>query len=263
MGEDDFAEMETAGGGHVHARVGMVDAMKTPEERDAMVQPVPPVEPGIQQDNRAEDARPRRQRDEVEQSAAVALGPLRRRPPQAGEEERGQGGVQDAEKHIPRPVPEPFIPPVLKKPKKGETVSQPSRRSSGTRVNCQRARASAVKFSARTSGQARMTSRISTTSPSVPPSARMIFVAPEKIPRGQSSRAAGLAMRPNPWWCPNLNGARLCHGDQPQHVEGRTVGNALHAPSHAEQLRLVEDDTAALRGRVRMRPLPGRARRGP
>src|SRR5687768_16903921 len=41
-GDKYFAKMETIGGGYIHARIGVVHAMKSPEKRDLVIHPMPP-----------------------------------------------------------------------------------------------------------------------------------------------------------------------------------------------------------------------------
>src|SRR5919106_1609336 len=49
--EKDFAEMESRGGTHVHVEISVMHIMKSPEERDHMVRPMPPPIGVIHQGN--------------------------------------------------------------------------------------------------------------------------------------------------------------------------------------------------------------------
>jgi hypothetical protein len=51
-GQDDLHRVEADPGGGVHLGVGVMDGMKAPEERDAVVHAVPGVLPAVQEQQR-------------------------------------------------------------------------------------------------------------------------------------------------------------------------------------------------------------------
>ena len=100
--------MEAVGRGHVHHRVGMVDTMEAPEERDAMVQPVPCIHPAVHEQEHAGQACPLREPQPVEHAELMRLGPVRHGPPQADEHQPGHGRVEHPKQHVAHPVPDAF-----------------------------------------------------------------------------------------------------------------------------------------------------------
>src|ERR1051325_7824433 len=67
-GQDHFAEVKSGGRAHIHVEVGMMDVMKTPEERDHVHGPVPPPVCVIHQQKRGDNRCPMGKVQPVKQS---------------------------------------------------------------------------------------------------------------------------------------------------------------------------------------------------
>ncbi len=103
-GEEDFAKMEPAGGGDIHAGIGMMDAMEAPEKRHAVVEAVPGVHPEVEEEKDAGEMGPGGKlqpvREDVEEAEAMGFGPAGDGPPEGDGEGGGKGGIEDAEGEI-------------------------------------------------------------------------------------------------------------------------------------------------------------------
>src|SRR3954470_14456673 len=57
-GERNFAEMKARGRRDIEIAFGVMHAMKAPEKMNAVVQPMPGIHPGIENQKRGDDSRP-------------------------------------------------------------------------------------------------------------------------------------------------------------------------------------------------------------
>ena len=99
-GENYFARVETASGGHIHGRISVVPTVKTPEKWHPMVEPVPAIGPGIEHEDRERDALPRDKTERVQQTEAMDARPLGNGEPRGGKGERDHRGVEGAQREI-------------------------------------------------------------------------------------------------------------------------------------------------------------------
>ena len=99
-GDDDFTHVEAVGGGDIHVGVGVVGAVKIPEEGDAMTEAVPGVHPGIEEENGGDEAGPVGERQPVEDAEGMGGGPVGDAAPSEGEEGGGEQGVEEAEGEV-------------------------------------------------------------------------------------------------------------------------------------------------------------------
>ena len=74
--------------------------MKAPEKGNAMVQAMPKVHPGVEEENCSEEMRPARQRPPIQQSEVVGTCPLRSGPPERYENQPDHGRVQKSQDEI-------------------------------------------------------------------------------------------------------------------------------------------------------------------
>ena len=57
-GEKEFDRVETHTGTGIHLRIGMVDRVKAPQQRHAMIEAMPPILPAIEQDDASAPVQP-------------------------------------------------------------------------------------------------------------------------------------------------------------------------------------------------------------
>ena len=77
--EKHFTEMKSGRGAHIQVEVGMVDVVKSPEERDHVVGPMPPPIGIIHKQKRGDGRGPRRSAQPIQQADMSILGPNRDR----------------------------------------------------------------------------------------------------------------------------------------------------------------------------------------
>ena len=64
-GKNHFAEMESRRGANVHVQIGVMHVMKSPEDRNHVIGPMPPPVGVIQKQKRGDDSSPSRKREPV------------------------------------------------------------------------------------------------------------------------------------------------------------------------------------------------------
>ena len=74
-GENHFTEMKPGRRTHIHVEIGVMNIMKSPEERQHVVCPVPPPVGVIHQEKRRDHARPARGGNPIEQADMLGARP--------------------------------------------------------------------------------------------------------------------------------------------------------------------------------------------
>ena len=72
--QQDFNRVKAQARGHVELEVGVMHAMQPPQRRHGVKEDVLQIDREVQEDDRKDNARPRRQRDDIEETKSVRLG---------------------------------------------------------------------------------------------------------------------------------------------------------------------------------------------
>jgi len=102
--EKDFDGMEARAGGDIDVQVGMVHAMKPPQDRLVMKDPVLNVDHQIEREPGSNDGNPARDRHDIEQTPSVTLYPKSEADRAGWNEEPHNDAVDDGYADIGRPA---------------------------------------------------------------------------------------------------------------------------------------------------------------
>lgn len=98
--ENEFAPVEAGGGGDIHVGIAVMHAVESPEERNAMIHPVPAVGPGVEQNNGEDGLSNSTQRQMIEEPPVIVVRPLGGEFDRDTEEQSQQQGIQNREDDV-------------------------------------------------------------------------------------------------------------------------------------------------------------------